>query len=380
MPQPATPLIAHVIFRLDIGGLENGLVNLINAMPAERYRHAIVCIDRSTDFRDRIRRDDVEIVEIRKKPGRDPAATLRLYRALRRLRPDIVHTRNLGALDALLPAVVAGSRHRIHGEHGWDVSDVHGTSLKPRLLRKLHAPLISRYVAVSRDLKDYLVERVGVAESRITVICNGVDTEKFAPSGAGRRRRAELSPAFADETCVIGTVGRMDPVKGHTDLATAFIRLAESGPEYAHARLAIVGDGACRQDVTDLLQGAGLADRCWLPGRRDDIARILGSFDLFVQPSLAEGISNTVLEAMASGLPVIATDVGGNPELVLHGQTGVIVPARDHGAMAAAIGSYVRDRGLLAAHGAAARRRAVEEFSIDRMLQDYVDLYDAVLA
>ena len=169
------PLIAHVIFRLDVGGLENGLVNLINGLPVDRFRHAIICIDDFTEFRQRIRRDDVEIIAIRKKPGTDPAALWRLYRVFRRIKPDIVHTRNLAALDALLPAFLAGVRMRIHSEHGWDVNDLDANNKKLRLLRKLHSPLVNQFIAVSRDLADYLIRKVGISESRISQIYNGVD-------------------------------------------------------------------------------------------------------------------------------------------------------------------------------------------------------------
>lgn len=374
------PLIAHVIFRLDVGGLENGLVNLINAMPVDRYRHAIICIDRSSDFRKRIRRDDVEVVEIRKNPGHDLAAIGRIFKTIRRLRPAIVHTRNLAALDALLPALLAGVKHRIHGEHGWDVNDLQGASPKFRRLRKIYSPMVSRYVTVSRDLKDYLIDRVGVDARRVRHICNGVDTDRFSPNPNKLADRIGINAVFRDDTCVIGTVGRVEPVKDHRNLAAAFIKLVAEHPECAHARLAIVGDGVLRSTVLEILKDAGMEDYCWLPGRRDDVSEIIRCFDVFIQPSLAEGISNTVLEAMASGLPVIATDVGGNPELVEHGETGIIVPPADTDALVEAMRGYVSNVGLRDAHGDAGRKRVVAELSIERMLQNYLALYDATLA
>jgi sugar transferase (PEP-CTERM/EpsH1 system associated) len=373
------PLIAHVIFRLDVGGLENGLVNLINRMPADRFRHAIICIDRSTAFRERIIRDDVEIIEIRKQPGRDFRSKWRLLRVLRRLRPAIVHSRNLGALDALLPALLSGVRSRIHGEHGWDISDPAGTERRPQIIRKLHAPMVTRFVTVSRDLRVYLTDRIGIDSRKISTICNGVDTEKFAPDEARAELREGLGAVFDAGNCVIGTVGRLDPVKGHRDLASAFIQLARNSPGCEHARLVMVGDGPCLSDVQNQLREAGLLDRCWFPGQRGDIARLIAAFDVFVQPSLAEGISNTVLEAMATGLPVVATKVGGNPELVADSETGVLVPPADPDALAGALRDYVSDGDLRVAHGAAARRRAVDVFSIDRMLKEYEDLYASSL-
>lgn len=374
------PLIAHVIFRLDVGGLENGLVNLINCLPDGRFRHAIICIDRSTEFRERIRKPGVEIIDIQKKPGRDFAATRRLYRNIRRLRPDIVHSRNLGALDAVLPAKLAGVRIRLHGEHGWDVSDLEGTSRKNRWLRRLHAPLITHYATVSADLSTYLATRVGISKARITRICNGVDTDRFRPANNPLAMRGRLSPVLAGASCVFGTVGRMDPVKDHAGLVDAFARLVNEHPECEGARLAIVGDGKLYRDICERVRAAGIEDRVWLPGNRNDIDQLLGSFDVFVQPSLAEGISNTVLEAMATGLPVIATAVGGNPELVADDETGTLIPTADREALVGAMHHYVVDAERTSSHGAAARGRAEAEFSIQAMIEGYADLYDRLLA
>lgn len=370
------PLIAHVIFRLDVGGLENGLVNLINAMPADEFRHAIVCIDRATDFRQRIKVPDVEIVQIQKRPGRDPAALWRLFRAFRRMQPTVLHTRNLGALDALLPALLAGVRHRIHGEHGWDVTDAGGTGKRQRLLRRLHRPLVSEYVALSAEIGSYLADKVGVDRERISVICNGVNTSRFRPRDTPSRTAPLPHSVFDTDALVFGAVGRMDPVKGYLDLARAFVRFAGSGgPGSNRSRLVVIGDGATREAVQECLASAGLADRCWIPGKRDDIPALLPLFDVFVQPSLAEGISNTVLEAMACGLPVIGTDVGGNPELIVAGETGTLVPASQPESLAAALERYSTSPELVSERGAAARERAVRVLGFDTMLERYTQLY-----
>ena len=112
------PLIAHVIYRFGIGGLENGLVNLINNMPAGRYRHAIICLTDYTDFRNRLKSQDIPVIAVHKRDGKDFSAYVRLWKIFRKLRPDFVHTRNLGTVDVAIPAALAGVRYRIHGEHG----------------------------------------------------------------------------------------------------------------------------------------------------------------------------------------------------------------------------------------------------------------------
>jgi sugar transferase (PEP-CTERM/EpsH1 system associated) len=376
MKSNEAPLVAHVIFRLHTGGLENGLVNLINRLPRQEYRHAIVCIDRSTEFARRIRRPDVEIIEIRKRPGHDPSAIWRLYKAFRRLRPDIVHTRNLGAMDALLPAMLAGVKRRIHGEHGWDIDDLEGRNRRNQWLRRLHAPLISEYVTVSEHLFRYLVERVGIDPGKITHICNGVDTTVFTPPDNDHPECRELRTVFGPDTFVVGSVGRMQSVKDHLCLARAFIALRSDEPGFAgNLRLAIAGDGEMRQAVLDELSDAGLATSSWIPGDRHDIPEIMRSLHLYVQPSVAEGISNTILEAMASGLPIIATNVGGNPELLRDGIDGRLFPAGDVGALGILLRQYLGNPDRMGQHGRAARERAVSVFGMDVMVQKYRALY-----
>lgn len=377
------PLIAHVIHRFGVGGLENGLVNLINRMPAEDYRHAIVCLTEATDFRARLQRQ-VPIFELHKRAGHDLGLYRRLWRVFRTLRPDIVHSRNLAAIEAQVPALLAGVPVRIHGEHGRDVGDLDGTSLKYRALRMLLSPLVDRFIPLSRELTTYLREQVHVPARKIVTICNGVDLDRFHPremhSPGGTRQC--LPPGFASaDTVVIGAVGRMETVKDPLTLARAFIRLMAARPGLREsARLVMVGDGALRESVLALLREARCDDIAWLPGSREDVAELMRAMDLFVLPSLAEGISNTILEAMASGLPVVATGVGGNGELVVQGETGYIVPRSDTAAMAAAIGRYLDDRKLLTEQGVAARRLAEERYGIDDMVRNYESVYEKLLA
>jgi len=370
-------LIAHVIFRLHIGGLENGLVNLINRLPAEKFKHVIICIDTFTDFRERIRGEDVQVFAINKAPGWDAGALLRILKLLRSLRPDIVHTRNLAALDALLPALLAGIRYRIHGEHGRDVNDLDGTNRKMQILRKLHRPLINRYIVLSRELDNYLRQKIGVSPDRISQRDNGVDTEIFFPSKEVVDRCKELDEYFGRDKFVIGTVGRLDSVKDQVNLVNAIKSLVDRQPGLrSKVRLAIIGDGPTMVSVESHLKKTGLNEIAWLPGSRDDIPAILRSFDIFVLPSLAEGISNTILEAMASGLPVVATNVGGNKELVVEGVTGQLVPAANPSALDDAIASYVYNERRCYHHGVAGRSRVLEAFSIDLMVEQYRSVYE----
>ena len=374
------PLIAHVIHRLGVGGLENGLVNLINRLPAERYRHAIVCLTDATDFRRRIERADVSVHELHRRPGHDLRLPPALFRLFRALRPAIVHTRNLAAIESQVPAWLARVPGRVHSEHGWDVFDPDGRSRKYQWLRRAHRPFVQRFVGLSEQLVAYLRDRVGVPPSRLVHICNGVDTVRFAPA-AGGPAAIPGCPFEAGRFLLVGTVGRMHGVKDQLNLTRAFLRLIETNPAAAaQARLVMVGDGPLRAQAAALLESRGAGALAWLPGERADIPDVLRGLDLFVLPSQAEGISNTILEAMASGLPVVATAVGGNPELVVDGECGWLVPPSDPAAMAEALAAYVGDRAMLRAQGLAARRRAESQFGIDTMVRRYQDLYDGLLA
>jgi len=375
------PLLAHVIYRLDVGGLENGLVNLINGLPQGRYRHAIICIKDYTDFRFRIRHPDVQYFALNKKEGNDLSIYLKLWSLFRRLRPALVHTRNLAALEAQLPAFLAAVPCRIHSEHGRDVHDIDGTNRRYQKLRRVFQTIIHLNIALSRDLEGYLLQKVGVRQDKVLQIYNGVDTTRFALPNDGEQESAADFPFRDKGLVVIGTVGRMEPVKDQLTLTRAFVQLLESQPETRqYLRLVLVGDGSLREQARVILQQANSENLAWLPGSRGDIPEILRSLDLFVLPSLAEGVSNTILEAMASGLPVIATRVGGNSELVVEGETGLLVPAGDPSAMADAIGQYLRQQQMIAEHGASGRVRIEREFSIHSMLAKYQRVYDDILA
>jgi sugar transferase (PEP-CTERM/EpsH1 system associated) len=384
-PAFVPPLIAHVIYRLDFGGLENGLVNLLNRMPTDRYRHAIVCLAGYGEaFRQRLRRDDVPVISLDKQPGKDPGVYLRMQRALRRLRPDVVHTRNLGTVDMQWIAALSGVPHRVHGEHGWEASDPQGLSPKGLRIRRACRPVIHRYVPMSQDIARWLERSVGVPRGKIRQLYSGVDVERFTPTpatageggGEGTVPSPPPSPTAVGEGVRIGTIGRLDPVKNQAALIEAFATLKTSHP---HLRLVIVGDGPLRESLQQHAADLGVADAVTFTGARSDTPDLLRSFDVFVLPSINEGISNTILEAMASGLPVVADRVGGNPELVADGLTGALYEGADPATLAAALRPYVTDSGLRRAHGEAARARVVQNFGLDSMVARYLALYDELL-
>jgi sugar transferase (PEP-CTERM/EpsH1 system associated) len=373
------PLVAHIVFRFDYGGLENGVVNVINRIPEEQYRHVVIALTEATEFADRLR-EGVTVRTIGKRPGKDFGAYVRLYRLLREIRPDVVHTRNAGTMDCALVAFLAGVPVRIHGEHGWDKFDPDGTRLKYRWFRRALAPFVTRFVTVSDDLRRWLIGNVKVRAEKVLHICNGVDIERFQPRHS--EHKAVLPARLTrDAGVVVGSVTRFSEIKDPLNLVEAFIAIrSRHRAGEPNLNLVMIGDGDLLEAARSRIRDAGLDDVCWLPGSRDDIPKLLRAMDIFVLGSLREGISNTVLEAMASALPVIATRTGGNPELVQSGENGLLVASGDSDELARAILDYVHNEKRRLDHGTASRDRVISAFSIQRMVGAYRDLYNHELA
>jgi sugar transferase (PEP-CTERM/EpsH1 system associated) len=367
-PQDA-PLVVHLIYRFDFGGLETLVAECINRMPADQYRHAIVCLTGYTEFARKISRPDVQLIALNKPPGLAPGMHLKLWKLLRRLRPAVLHSYNLAAIEYAFTATLAGVPVRVHAEHGRDAADPHGLNRKHNLLRRWLVPFIDRYIPVSADLQRWLAQVVGVPQAKTLMIANGVDTDRFRPRSGSRD----------SEEFVIGTVGRIQDVKNHKGLIEAFALLRTLLPQ-RRLRLAIIGDGPLLGQVREQVQQAGLQDAVWLAGSRTDIPELMRGFDVFALPSIAEGTPVTILEAMSSGLPVVASKVGGIPEVVEEGVTGLLVPPSDAQALAEALAVYARDPALAAGHGAAGRQRVERSNSIAAMVSGYAHLYDTLRA
>ncbi len=371
------PLIAHVIYRFGVGGLENGVVNLINHLPAKKYRHAVICATDYTDFAKRIQRGDVQVYALHKRPGNDFDAQCRLWKLLRQIKPQIVHTRNFGTIEYSIPAFLAGVPHRVHGEHGRDMLDIDGSKQKYKLLRKCYSPFINCFVTMSQDLQQWLQNDVGIGSEKIVQLYNGVDFSRFS-STANPALRQEIG--LPTECFSIGSVGRLQKEKDQRTLIEAFNLLVNQvAPQGRELRLVLAGDGPEKNDLKTLVNQYNLTDKVLFLGARNDVPQIMALLDLFVLPSLGEGISNTILEAMASGLPVVATDVGGNPELVVDGKTGYLVPSQAPKQIVQVISDYLSTPKKLGQHGKQGQQRARRLFSLETMVTRYTAFYDDLL-
>lgn len=374
--QISNPLhIVHILYAFRTGGLENGVVNIINLLENKKYKHSIVCItDYDEHFYARIKSNNTQIYKLNKPSGNGFLWMFRCWQMLRKLKPDICHSRNLSALEAQLPAFLARVPYRIHGEHGWDVNDLAGCNKKYQFLRRLFRGFIHQYVALSTEAVIYLTEKINVKPDHIHHICNGVDVGKFTPN----KNRALLPEGFAtNDSLLFGTVGRLAEVKNQTFLVSAFITLWQQHSQLQDKlRLVIVGDGILLPTLKKMVASAEAEKAVWFAGRRDDIAQLMQQLDLFILPSLAEGISNTLLEAMASGLPCIATNVGGNVDLIPSLQLNShIVDVNDEQQLVKAMAQYIDSPEQLITDSELARAHCQKKFSLAVMVNNYHQLY-----
>jgi sugar transferase (PEP-CTERM/EpsH1 system associated) len=367
-------LILHVVYSFGVGGLENVIVQLVNRLPRGQYRHAILALSTITDFRNRIERDGVEFIALNKAPGHAFCLYPEIFRIIRRLKPDAVHTCNLAALEVQPLAWLAGVPNRVHAEHGLEMSDAKSHA-RQCLLRRLYKFFVSRQIAVSEKLFDYLHKEVGVSRHSLKLIANGVDTEMFSPRDPTAGQAGNI-PFVKGRHWIVGSVGRLEHIKNQVFLARAFVLLLQRHPECRdNLRLAIVGEGRLKTQIIEILNEGNVADLAWLPGERNDIPSILDNLDCFVLPSYSEGTSCTLQEAMASNLAVVATAVGGTPALITNGLNGTLVQPDDDEALAAAIHAYYTSADLARNHGNKARQQAEKDFSIASMIEQYEEIF-----
>ena len=358
--------IVQVIPSLRMGGLENVALRLVEHL-APLAVQTVVTPAGTGPLASRVP-VGVSVFPLGETHGPNRWNALRMARLFRKLRPDIVHTRNWTCIDAIIGARLAGVPVVIHGEHGREAADPEGRNSRRKQVRRILSPFVTEFVTVSRDLARWLVEQVRVPAPKVRTIYNGVDTERFVPGDRAAARQALGIPA---DWVVAGTVGRLDPVKDQVGLIRAFAQTKDTGK----SALVIAGNGPSQGQLEAVIKELGAGERVRLLGERDDVPTVLRALDVFVLPSLGEGISNAILEAMATGLPVIATRVGGNSELVLDGITGRLIEPRRPEVLAEALATYLGDAARARSHGAAARERAVDEFGLERMLTGYATLY-----
>ena len=304
-----------------------------------------------------------------KRPGLDWRMVTRLWRVIREVKADVLHAHNEGAgFYAGLAGLLAG-RPVITTRHGASFG------LDTLWVRRAAGLLSRRTVCVGKDVVRLARQVDHLPASRVRLIYNGVDTSQFAPDAKARARvRAELG--FADTDRVLISVGRLALEK---DYATLLQSLATAQGVAGQASLILVGDGPQREALSQEAERLGLAGRVRMLGDRQDVRDLLAAADVFVLSSISEGVSKALLEAMAVGLPVVATSVGGTPEVVEEGVTGLLVPPSRPDVLGQALdGRFCDDSSLAERLGRAGRERAQERFSVQATVAAYVELYREV--
>jgi sugar transferase (PEP-CTERM/EpsH1 system associated) len=377
--------IVHVVHSLDVGGLENGLVNLLNRLDSQHFEQTVCCLTTAGKFAARIKSSNIQLMELHLPTHGFRMPLLRLTRIFQKLSPDIVHTRGWPTVDAIFAARFSGVPRLIHGEHGREHTDPDGVNWKRNQIRRAIGRIVDRYVIVCDFFRSWLRNACKVRDEKITYIPNGVDTEAFSPLDMNvshptydvpsMRMKLRQKLELPSNTLLVGTVGRLDPVK---DIPTLIKAFKNALPDCPDAKLVIVGGGPLQPSLIRLGEELGIETSLLWLGERGDIPEILRCLDVFVQISVFEGMSNTVLEAMASGLPIIATRTGGNPELVNPGQNGMLVSVGNVQELSQTLRRYLADAALRKREAINSRRRAVECFDLSVMVARYAELYESL--
>jgi len=361
----------HILDSLNVGGLENGVVNLVNYLDHSKYNHVICCLREVGVMAERLHRKDTEVICMGSR-STDYFMPMKLIPLIDRIRPQVVHTRNWGTIDGIIAAKLARVKYVIHGEHGREFTDLHGSNYRRNLARWVLGRWVNLFVAVSDEIKSWLVNKVGIPEKKIVTIVNGVDTKKFFPPADKKKVKQDLG--IDPDTFIVGTVGRLDKVKNYEMLLKAMPLKSSEFPY----KLILIGDGPERANLEVFVTTHRLPNVEFL-GEKQNIRDYLQVFDLFVLPSLAEGMSNTILEAMATGIPIVATRVGGTPEIVEDGVTGSLIPSGGYDLLSEMITKYMNDRSLCETQGQAGRLRCEKLFSLNVMVEKYDRLYSKLL-
>jgi glycosyltransferase involved in cell wall biosynthesis len=363
--------VGHVVQGLGIGGLERIVVTLMRGVDRRRFRSSVYCIQTGGEHIGPLRRDGFQTLEFGKAPGIEYSLPIRLGWAFKRDGVDIVHCHNFGSLFyGSLASRIGGSRCVVYTAHG------PGFPGRKRQVMFQRLPLIDQVVAVSDHVRSEALNCAGLRPEKVITIVNGVDLSLYRrPSDeAVARKKRDLGLDSAGP--IVGSVARLSAEKDHTTLIEAFGRIAR---EREKARLVIVGGGELLGELEQRVSELGLRGKVLFLGNRSDVPEILPVFDVFALSSVEEGLGITVIEAMASGVPVVGTDAGGIPEIVENGRTGILVPPSTPAELAGALETILENAGLGDRLTSEARKSVEDRYDMQRMIASYEGVYTDVL-
>ncbi len=370
--------ILHILDSLGVGGMERVLIDVANLLDPQQFEQAICTVTRSGTAAERVE-SHVKLFDMAKGEARDLAMPFKLVRVIREFQPDLVHTRSWAGVDGALATALAKARGQraklVHSEHGRNLPYIHFEPTKRKVIRRCIYHLADQVFTVSEEMRQYFCRETGFDARRVKVVANGIDIQKLdavTPADA-QALRAEFG--IAPHDCVIGTVARFQETKDLPTLVRAFAQLLNERTVRDGLKLMLVGDGTERARLETLARELKIDEALVITGLRNDVARCLRAMDVFVLPSLSEGLPGAVLEAMGASLPVVATNIATLPELIHEGENGFLVNIKDPAAMAERLSRLVVDPELARRFGQVGRRRAEHDFSLPAMLERYEQLY-----
>lgn len=362
--------IAHVVESLDIGGLEHVVVALAGAQRQRGHEVRIVCLWRRGALAERAEAAGMRVDSCEKRPGFDVRALSAMRALLRDFRPEVLHTHNpMAHYYAVAASMGLGIARTLNTRHGMGSGAL---SARREKLYRLALLATDHAVSVCDAARQRFVAHGVMPAGKAVVVRNGIDLARFVPRGGEAGASLRLALGLPDDAVVFGTVGRLNEAKQQHRLLHALREVVNGG---LRAALVIVGDGELRAALEAETDRLGLREQVRLLGARGDVPQLLVGMDVFVLPSRTEGYSLALVEASAAALPIIATAVGGNAEIVQDGLTGLIVPPGDDARLAEAMAALGRDAARREKLGEQARAWALREGSLDAMCDGYERLY-----
>ncbi|NOY84208.1 MAG: glycosyltransferase [Nitrospirae bacterium] len=363
--------IAFLVHTYGFGGLENMVTNLVNHLDPSRFESTIISFAPLKPLNGRVDPKRVQVISLNKKGGNNPILIYKICLLLKKIGADIVQTHNWGtAFEGILGAKLARVPAIIHAERG-TIEDKRHNIILQRFLWSFPNQILS----VSQAHRQKMTDLVGFPHEQIRAIVNGVDTDLFFPNPEIKKEIRKKLGLKKDSFC-IGTVGSLRPVKNQLLLINACKTILHN---FENVEVMIVGEGPLKAQLKQEVKTLGFSEKIHFAGGQTNIPEILNALDVFVLPSLSEGMPNAVLEAMACGIPVIATSVGGVPEVIEDGKNGMLISSGDEEALILSLGEVIQDQEKRLSFGIEAQRRAKTYFSLKNMVSEYQMFYESLL-
>lgn len=367
--------VCHLVYSFDIGGLERVISDCIKALDSKKYKHSIIALTEVGAFANEVN-TMVKFYSLGKKNGHDFLIHLRLYKLVKEIKPDVLHSYNLSTIEYQWLAPIAGVPLRVHAEHGRDSYDIHGSVKKYQILRRLMSPFINHFVSVSQELHNWLLNDVRLPDRKLKLIRNGIDTDYYNPDIANK-----ISDDGYNGKFIFGHISRLHPIKNQQFLIDNFRQACLACNEFKeNCLLVIVGDGPDKEKLEMRVSRSEiLRERVIFTGPRTNVKDYYSGFNVFLMSSIAEGIPMTLLESMSMGIPHLVTSVGGIKEVVEKGQTGLSLDDDEKHTYHHRMLELFNSRENLSVMSDKARMRIVTSYSQGQMVESYNRLYKMVL-